>query len=138
MSIISEIFDPSADYPGLTDLLEATAKSMFPNNEIGDKADLATTGDQVALVEYEDLLGQVVDACFSREPKLFGNIQWFNTDLGTPLWVRPGVKWIPNHELTTDELDKGLTMTIVSTKKTKPGVTELSLKALNQTQAAKR
>jgi len=138
MSIINEIFNPSANYPKLVELLEETAKSMFANNEITDKADQAMTGDQIALVEYEDLLAQVVDACFMREPTLFGSIQWFNTDVGTPLWVRPGAKWIPNHELTKDDLEKGYSLTLVSTKRDKPGITEISLQALNKTQAAKR
>ena len=134
MSAIDEIFSPSAKYPELTQLMEETAKAMFPNNELSDKIEQAKTGDQVALVEYEDLLGQIIDACYSREPTLFGAIQWFNTDLGTPLWVKPGVNWIPDHELTKDELTKNMKVTIVSSKKTPSSIGEESIKALNRLQ----
>ena len=134
MSIFDEIFAPSAKYPELSQLMEETAKAMFPNNELADKIEQAKTGDQVALIEYEDLLGQVISACFDREPKIFGAIQWFNTDLGTPLWVRPGVEWIPNHEITKDEATKNISVTIVSTKQTPSSVGEESIRALNRIQ----
>lgn len=134
MSLIDEIFSPSANYPELTQLMEETAKSMFPNNELADKIEQAKTGDQIALVEYEDLMGQVISACYAREPGIFGSIQWFNTDLGTPLWVRPGVDWIPDHELTKDEDTKNLKLIVVMTKRTPSSVGEESIRALNRIQ----
>jgi hypothetical protein len=99
-------FGDGVDYPGLTELLEATCASIFPNNEINDAAERAASGDHIALMEYEDMLAQVLDASFSREPKLFGEIMWVDSDLGTPMWVRPGTTWRPDTE--TDEDTKGM------------------------------
>lgn len=96
-------FGDSIDYPGLTELLEETAKSLYPNNELSDVANSAAKGNQLALLEYEDMLGQVLDASYTREPQLFGNILWINTDLGTPMWVRPGETWIPPNDYHDSE-----------------------------------
>lgn len=134
MSVFDEIFAPSANYPELTKLMEETAKAMFANNELSETIDRAKTGDQIALLEYEALVGQIISACYDREPGYFGEIQWFNTDLGTPLWVRPGATWIPNHELTKDEATKNINVTVVMTRNTPTSVGEESIRALNRLQ----
>jgi hypothetical protein len=96
-------FGDKIEYPGLVELLQATCDSLFPDNTFNALAEEAATGDQIALMEYEDALAQILDASFSREPQLFGNILWIDTDLGTPMWVRPGEVWKPAHEFVEDE-----------------------------------
>lgn len=91
-------FGDGIQYPGLVELLEATCDSLFPDGQFRDLDERASSGDQVALLEYEDALAQIIDASFTREPQLFGNILWINSDLGTPMWVRPGEAWKPDHE----------------------------------------
>lgn len=91
-------FGDSANYPGLVELLEATCDSLFPDQEFNQLAERAASGDQLALIEYEDALAQIIDASFTREPAVFGNILWIDSDLGTPMWVRPGEKWVPSSE----------------------------------------
>lgn len=93
-------FGDSIEYPGLVELLQATCDSLFPDNYFYKLSEMAASGDQIALMEYEDALAQVIDASYLREPQLFGNILWIDTDLGTPMWIRPGEVWKPAHEFT--------------------------------------
>lgn len=53
---------------------------------------------------YYDMQCEVFEKLYNETPDLFQNYQWINDDSGMPLWVRPGVNWVPQHELD-DEYD---------------------------------
>ena len=55
-------------------------------------------------IAYYDMQCEVFDRLYEEQPTLFTNYQWINDETGMPLWVRPGVDWIPQHELE-DEYD---------------------------------
>jgi len=48
-------------------------------------------------IEYYEMQCEVFDALYEDKPELFTEYQWINADDGMPLWVRPGVEWIPEH-----------------------------------------
>ena len=56
-------------------------------------------------IPYYDMQCEVFDTLFSQQPDLFVNYQWINDETGMPLWVRPGVEWVPQHELDDDDDD---------------------------------
>ena len=45
----------------------------------------------------------VLEALFEEQPELFEGSSWMNDDNGMPLWVRPGVTWIPDFELDDED-----------------------------------
>lgn len=49
-------------------------------------------------IEYYDMQCHAFESLFAEKPDLFDNYQWINSEDGMPLWVRPGVDWIPEHE----------------------------------------
>ena len=111
-------FGDGIEYPGLVELLQATCDSLFPDNTFNALADKAATGDQIALMEYEDALAQIIDASFTREPQLFGNILWIDTELGTPMWIRPGEVWQPAHEFAeADESKPKFTRSVLANRR---------------------
>ena len=52
--------------------------------------------------ELYDCKCEVLEALFEKEPELFSDYRWINDESGMPLWVRPGVDWIPQHEIDGD------------------------------------
>jgi hypothetical protein len=70
--------------------LELFTKEQW--EEAGQFDDLMGTSDST------DMLCQVLDAAFERNPDVFESIQWINSDYGFPLWVRPGVEWEPEND----------------------------------------
>jgi hypothetical protein len=67
---------------------------------------------QVGLAQFEkiglstelyDMRCHVLETVFEESPDLFEGIDWMNDDNGMPLWVRPGVKWIPDFQLEDDD-----------------------------------
>jgi len=52
----------------------------------------------LGLSETTDMMCQVLDVAFERNPNVFESIQWINSDYGFPLWVRPGVEWSPEDD----------------------------------------
>jgi hypothetical protein len=60
--------------------------------------------DQIGLsTDLYEMRWEVLATVFERRPELFDGIQWINDDNGMPLWVRPGVTWIPDFELDDDD-----------------------------------
>lgn len=53
-------------------------------------------------IEYYDMQCATFDALYEEDPALFDGFQWINSEDGMPLWVRPGIDWIPDHELEDD------------------------------------
>jgi hypothetical protein len=49
--------------------------------------------------EYYEMQCEVFDSLYEDNPGLFDNYQWINAEDGMPLWVRPGVEWIPDYRL---------------------------------------
>jgi hypothetical protein len=70
--------------------LELFTKEQW--EEAGQFDDLMGTSDSA------DMLCQVLDVAFERNPDVFDSIQWINSDYGFPLWVRPGVEWEPEND----------------------------------------
>ena len=54
--------------------------------------------------ELYDMKCEVFNRLFDETPDYFNEYQWINDEDGMPLWVRPGVNWVPQHELD-DEYD---------------------------------
>jgi hypothetical protein len=52
---------------------------------------------------YYDMQCETFNAVYSEQPELFEDYDWINTEDGFPLWVKPGVDWIPEHEIEFDE-----------------------------------
>lgn len=45
----------------------------------------------------------VFTTCFERRPELFEGIQWINSEIGVPLWVREGVVWRSDYDDDEDD-----------------------------------
>jgi len=52
--------------------------------------------------ELNCMLEEALDKTFEVSPELFEGANWFNDDNGLPLWIRPGVEWVPDNELEDD------------------------------------
>lgn len=50
-------------------------------------------------IQLYDMKCSVFETLFDEQPDMFADYQWINDDNGMPLWVRPGVEWIPEYEL---------------------------------------
>ena len=48
---------------------------------------------------YYDMQCAVFEKLYEQKPNLFTNYQWINDETGMPLWVRPGVDWVPQQDL---------------------------------------
>ena len=48
--------------------------------------------------EFDMMLTHTHDILFERHPHLFDGMSFIESECGMPLWVRPGVEWIPSHE----------------------------------------
>jgi hypothetical protein len=53
--------------------------------------------------ELNCMLEETLSDLFGSNPDLFQGSNWLNDDNGLPLWVRPGVEWVPDNELDDDE-----------------------------------
>jgi hypothetical protein len=53
--------------------------------------------------ELYDMRCHVLEELYELDPSLFDDINWMNDDNGMPLWVRPGVTWIPSFELDDND-----------------------------------
>ena len=47
---------------------------------------------------FHDMQCETFEAVYDQQPELFDGCQWINSSDGLPLWVRPGVKWIPDYD----------------------------------------
>jgi hypothetical protein len=84
----------------LTQLIESVRTELFTDEqweEANQFDSLMGTSDS------SDMLSQVLETAFEREPHAFNNVQWINSEYGFPLWVRPGVEWQTDYD--DDELD---------------------------------
>jgi hypothetical protein len=85
--------------PTKTDALSALIDSISTELFSKDDWDEARGTDSlIGSTEYNDMLSQVLDAAFNRQPESFKGMQWINTEWGFPLWVRPGVEWEPEED----------------------------------------
>ena len=81
--------DPYAAFVAFT---EKVGAEMFTKEE-WDQAN----SDNAIQFELKDMLSSVYQGSFERNPDVFGDIRWINSDDGFPLWVRPGVNWEPDN-----------------------------------------
>ena len=79
----------------LKELLEAKSLELYPD----------ALNQQYSLFEEQEMLQEIYDSVYEENPEVFDGIQWLDSDLGLPVWVRPGVEWIPAHELEDDDDD---------------------------------
>lgn len=73
-------------------LVEAVAEELYTKAEWQEAID----NDGPLQMTHLEMLSEVYDKAFERDPEAFGNIQWINSEYGMPAWVRPGVEWSPN------------------------------------------
>lgn len=78
-------------YSGFVNLVEAVAAELYTEAEWKE----AIENDSPLGFEHFDMLTEVYELAFRREPEAFDSIQWINTEYGMPAWVRPGVEWEP-------------------------------------------
>ena len=83
-------------YKRLFELLNIIAADTLPDGEIPRIKKLAKTNKHIAGIEFENLLGGILDEAYTQEPECFHDIRWVNSSLGTPVWVRPGETWNPD------------------------------------------
>lgn len=78
-------------YDELSRFVEEVGKELFP--------------DVVSQGTFDDYMSEcfIYETAFERNPEVFGDIRWINNEDGLPLWVRPGVEWIPDYELEDDD-----------------------------------
>ena len=90
-------------YDDLAAAIDKKAEELFPKEE-WDK--YQAQYDRIGLcTELYDMRCSVLETLFEEQPELLADIPWINDDNGMPLWVRPGVTWIPDHELDDEEDD---------------------------------
>lgn len=49
----------------------------------------------MGLIDSYGMVEETVRVAYERRPDIFDGINWINSDLGFPLWVREGVEWQP-------------------------------------------
>jgi hypothetical protein len=76
-------------YAGFIDLVEGIAAELYTQSQWEDAIE---NGSPLNLEHYE-MLQEVYDTAYERDPDAFKGIQWINSDYGMPAWVRPGVEW---------------------------------------------
>jgi len=79
-------------YKGFVSLVEAVADELYTKKQWDDAREASPL--QTVML---DMLENVYDTAFTRQPETFNGIQWINSDFGIPAWVRPGVKWEPEN-----------------------------------------
>lgn len=87
------------------EVVQTTALELFPEPEwVAAKNQFEEIGINT---EYYDMRCTVFETAYDRYPHLFERYQWINDENGMPLWVRPGVDWVPDYELEDnyDEFD---------------------------------
>ena len=47
----------------------------------------------LAMMEFGSRQEEVFDLAYTEKPYLFDGIEWINSELGVPLWVKPGAIW---------------------------------------------
>lgn len=72
-------------YSGFVTLVESVADELYSKDE-WEQA-------EGSIFFKTDMLGNVYQTAYERNPNAFDNIQWINDDNGCPAWVRPGVEW---------------------------------------------
>lgn len=81
--------------------IELVSAELFPKEQ-WDK--FTAQYEQIGLSnDLYEMRWEVLATVFERDPELFEGINWINDDNGMPLWVRPGVNWIPDFELEDDD-----------------------------------
>ena len=89
---------PSTINPtALADAIDAHATQLFPQDE-WDKQN-AIHAQRGINFELNCMMEDVITDVFNSKPELFEGAEWINDCSGLPLWVRPGVEWIPDHEI---------------------------------------
>lgn len=83
----------TSQYDRLFELLDSIAKETLPKGKLDSIKKLAKTKKHLAGIEFENVLGGLLDLAFTQEPESFHDIKWVNSSLGTPIWVRPGETW---------------------------------------------
>jgi hypothetical protein len=78
-------------YAGFIGLVEGVAAELYTKDQWEDAID---NGSPLNLEHYE-MLQEVYETAYERDPSAFKGIQWINSDYGMPAWVRPGVEWEP-------------------------------------------
>ena len=78
----------------LANEIDAHATRLFPQEE-WDKQN-AIYDQRGINFELNCMIEDVITDVFTTKPELFEGAQWINDDNGLPLWVRPGVEWVPD------------------------------------------
>ena len=78
-------------YAGFVSLVEQVAEELYSK---GEWQAAEENGGPLNLEHYE-MLQEVYDAAYGRDPDAFNGIQWINSEYDMPAWVRPGVEWEP-------------------------------------------
>lgn len=71
--------------------IQAVALKLFNENEVNPPGDNASL---LSMLEFDSRQEEVFDQAYLEKPELFKGIDWINSELGLPLWVRPGVEWV--------------------------------------------
>lgn len=53
-------------------------------------------------IDFNEMLSNVFNKAYEQKPELFAGAQWINNEYGYPLWVRPGVDWVPDDDEEDD------------------------------------
>lgn len=72
-------------YKDFVSLVESVSTELYPDWK-RNETDSNFSNDL-------DVLSDVYETAFKREPQAFKGIMWINTEEGLPAWVRPGVEW---------------------------------------------
>jgi|TARA_R110002012_G_scaffold201511_1_gene370446 hypothetical protein len=79
-----------------TDAIERKSQELFSAEEWAQrKASYEKVGIDII---YYDMQSETYNALYDENPSLFEGFQWINSEDGMPLWVRPGVNWVPDYE----------------------------------------
>jgi hypothetical protein len=78
-------------YADFISLVETVASDLYSK----DEWEAAEQNGSPLNLEHYEMLQEVYDTAYGRDPDAFKGIQWINSDYGMPAWVRPGVEWEP-------------------------------------------
>jgi hypothetical protein len=70
--------------------IQDVALKLFNENEVNPPGDNASP---LSMLEFDSRQEEVFDRAYLEKPEVFKGINWINSELGLPLWVRPGVEW---------------------------------------------
>jgi hypothetical protein len=82
------------DFSELGDFIISVGRELCPGYD----------PDNASSTEYFQQC-EIYSTAYDRRPELFNKLQWINNDDGMPLWVRPGVEWKPEYDLSYDDDD---------------------------------